>query len=45
MAVKSRLLIEANDDAQQQIVGAILQNVDHATLVGNTLHSEIILWT
>ena len=40
MAVKSRLLIEAKAVAQQQIVDAMLQDVDPAALVGNTLHSD-----
>jgi predicted component of viral defense system (DUF524 family) len=40
MTVKSRLLIEAKAVAQQQIVDAMLQDVDPVALVGNTLHSD-----
>ena len=41
MAVKSRLLIEAKAVAQQQIMDAMLQVVDPATIVGKTLHSGV----
>ena len=41
MTVKSRLLIEAKAVAQQQIMDAMLQDVDPATIVGNTLHSGV----